>query len=155
MQSPSLFLSLFLCQLLQVFIKPRIGDIHTVCPGNLCFSLCRHACNGKSHGNTVVQMTVQNSSIKCFAACNDHTVFSRYNVTITRPTSTPGSRLPATRTIRTPTGIGGVQPGRATSRAPRAPSRTSGVPISAVPLGSTIRSAANTTSTSSLGSSRI
>ena len=80
MQSPSLFLSLFLCQLLQVFIKPRIGDIHTVCPGNLCFSLCRHACNGKSHGNTVVQMTVQNSSIKCFAACNDHTVFSRYNV---------------------------------------------------------------------------
>ena len=34
-------------------------------------------------------------------------------------------------------------------------SRTGGVPISAVPPGSTIRSAANTTSTSSLGSSRI
>ena len=59
------------------------------------------------------------------------------------------------RTTLTPTGIGGVRPGRATSRALRAPSRTGGDPISAVPLGSTIRSAANTTSTSSLGSSRI
>ena len=73
----------------------------------------------------------------------------------TRPTSMPGSRPPGTRTTLTPTGIGGVRPGRATSRAPRAPSRTGGVRISAVPLGSTIRSAANTTSTSSPGSSRI
>ena len=67
----------------------------------------------------------------------------------------PGSRPPGTRTTLPPTGIGGVRPGRATSRAPRAPSRTGGVRISAVPLGSTIRSAANTTSTSSPGSSRI
>ena len=37
----------------------------------------------------------------------------------------------------------------------RVPSRTGGVRISAVPLGSTIRSAASTTSTSSPGSSRI
>ena len=62
---------------------------------------------------------------------------------------------PGTRTIRMPTGIGGVRPGRATSRALREPSRTGGVRISAVPLGSTIRSAASTTSTSSPGSSRI
>lgn len=54
----------------------------------------------------------------------------------------------ATRTTRTPTGTGGVPPGRATSRAPRAPSRTSGAPISAAPHGSTIRSAVNTSSTS-------
>ena len=64
-------------------------------------------------------------------------------------------QLPATRTIRTPTGIGGVQPGRGMSRAPRVPSRTSGVPISAVPLGSTIRSAASISSTSIPRSSRI
>ncbi len=44
---------------------------------------------------------------------------------------------------------------RATSRAPRAPSRTSGAPTSAAPHGSTIRSAANTISTNSLRSSRI
>ena len=43
----------------------------------------------------------------------------------------------------------------AMSRALRVPRRTGGVRISAVPLGSTIRSAANTTSTSSPGSSRI
>ena len=69
--------------------------------------------------------------------------------------ATPGSRPPATRTTRTPTGTGGVPPGRATSRAPRAPSRTSGAPTSAAPHGSTIRSAANTISTNSLRSSRI
>lgn len=64
-------------------------------------------------------------------------------------------QAPETGTTRMPTGIGGVRPGRATSRALRAPSRTGGVRISAVPLGSTIRSAASTTSTSSPGSSRI
>ena len=53
------------------------------------------------------------------------------------------------------TGIGGVQPGRGMSRALRVPSRTSGVPISAVPLGSTIRSAASISSTSIPRSSRI
>ncbi len=41
------------------------------------------------------------------------------------------------------------------SRALRVPSRTSGVPISAVPLGSTIRSAASISSTSIPRSSRI
>ena len=54
-----------------------------------------------------------------------------------------------------PTGIGGVQPGRGMSRALRVPSRTSGVPISAVPLGSTIRSAASISSTSIPRSSRL
>lgn len=49
---------------------------------------------------------------------------------------------------RTPTGTGGVLPSRAMSRARPVPSRTSGAPISAVPHGSTIRSAVNTSSTS-------
>ena len=46
------------------------------------------------------------------------------------------------------TGIGGVPPSRAPSRARRVRNRTSGVPISVALLGNTIRSAANTSSTS-------
>ena len=70
-----------------------------------------------------------------------------------RPTSTPGSRPPATRTILMRIGIGGVPPSRAMSRARPVPSRTSGAPISAAPHGSTIRSAVNTSSTSTPRSS--
>ena len=77
------------------------------------------------------------------------------DLVVNHTSDAPGSRPPATRTTRTPTGTGGVPPGRATSRAPRAPSRTSGAPTSAAPHGSTIRSAANTISTNSLRSSRI
>lgn len=62
----------------------------------------------------------------------------------------PGQGRPSRRLVLVASGQAGPP-----SRAPRAPSRTGGVRISAVPLGSTIRSAANTTSTSSPGSSRI
>ena len=68
----------------------------------------------------------------------------------TRPTSMPGSRPPGTRTT-TPTGIGGpARPGH--EPVTLAPSRTGGVRIA---FRLAVRSGANTTSTSSPGSSRI